>query len=208
MTDNLYERYPVLSVCRADIETAIKLMCATHQNGGKILLCGNGGSASDSDHIAGELLKGFLKLRPMDEETKRAFEREFPEDAEKFTSKLQRGIPAISLHSQTAALMAFANDVEPSLIYAQAVFALAKKGDLLIGLSTSGNSKNVINAFKTAKAMGLSTIALTGEKPCLADGICDIVIKAPASETYKIQELHLPIYHELCARTEEYFFKS
>ncbi len=206
MNDTLYERYPALTVCRKAIEKTVDALEKTYRAGGKVLLCGNGGSCSDSDHIVGELLKGFLKKRPVTDEQKKAFAKEFPDDADFIAENLQQGIPALSLHSQSAALTAFANDVEPSMIYAQHVFALGKQGDTVIGITTSGNSANVINALKVAKSMGLFTVCLTGEKPCRADGVCDVVIKAPAHETYKVQEYHLPIYHEICASLEARIF--
>lgn len=208
MNTTLYERYPALTVCREAIERTVDALERTYRDGGKILICGNGGSCADSDHIVGELLKGFLKKRPISDSQREMLARCFPNEAEFFAKNLQQGIPALSLHSQTAALTAFANDVEPSMIYAQHVFALGKPGDTVIGITTSGNSANVINALKVAKSMGLTTVCLTGEKPCLADGVCDIVIKAPDCETYKVQEYHLPIYHEICACLEARIFES
>lgn len=208
MEKSLYERYPALTVCREAIERTVDALERTYRDGGKILICGNGGSCADSDHIVGELLKGFLKKRPVSDSQREMFARCFPNDAEFFAKNLQRGIPAVSLHSQTAALTAFANDVEPSMIYAQHVFALGKPGDTVIGITTSGNSANVINALKVAKSMGLTTVCLTGERECLADDVCDIVIKAPDCETYRVQEYHLPIYHEICACLEARIFES
>ena len=206
MNTTLYERYPALVPCKDAIEKAVDIMAKAYTDGGKILLCGNGGSCADCDHIVGELLKGFLKLRPMSDAQIKDFENALGEDAPMFAGTLQQGIPAISLHSQTGALTAFANDVEPDMIYAQMTFALGKSNDVLVGISTSGNSRNVINALKCAKAMGLKTVGLCGSKPCKMDDVCDVVIKAPETETFKIQEYHLPIYHEICAALEARFF--
>ena len=194
----LIKRYPQLEKCSGDIENALKLIIDTFEKGGKLLLCGNGGSAADCEHIAGELLKGFLSKRAVTDER-------IPEELRK---NLQGGLPAISLVSQSAILSAFANDVEPSMVYAQLVYAYAKKNDLVVALSTSGNSKNAVNAVKVAKAMGIKTMSLTGASDSLMSSLSDVTIKAPETETYKVQELHLPIYHYLCAEVENYFFKE
>ena len=199
-------RYPMLSSCEASIRGALDMMKETYKTGGTMLLCGNGGSCADCEHIVGELMKGFLSLRPMKEEDFSAFHAAFPDDAEAFRSTLQYGIPAISLPSLTAVSSAFINDVASDMLYAQLVYGFARKHDLVIGISTSGNSKNVINALKVAKVKGLKTLGLTGSKPCLMDDICDVVIKVPETETYKIQELHLPVYHYLCAALEAELF--
>ena len=204
--DELVERYPKLRPAQADVENAAEAMIKTYNRGGKILVCGNGGSAADSDHIAGELLKGFLLKRPMTEDEKAAFEASLGEAAGKYVGKLQRGIPVISLPSQSAVLTAYSNDVDPSLAFAQLVFAYAKKGDMLIAVSTSGNSSNVVCAAETAKALGITTLALTGAKDSRLASICDITVKVPETETFKVQELHLPVYHALCAAIEEALF--
>lgn len=195
--NNLYDRYPALNVCRQDIDNATQMIIDCYEKGGKLLLCGNGGSASDCEHIVGELMKGFLKKR-------------VPKD-DRFINikdKLQVGLPAISLVSQSAILSAFANDVDPDYIYAQLVLGYAKKDDILLGLSTSGNSKNVVNAMDVAKSLGINTIGLTGQNESKISSIADITIKVPEVETYKVQELHLPVYHELCIRIEEHFFNE
>lgn len=202
----LYERYPALSGCKEEIEKALRLMIETYKNGGKILICGNGGSCADSGHIVGELMKGFLLKRPLCEEKKNLIKNVIPEEYDLFASKLQESLPAIALDSQNALITAFANDVDPDLIYAQSVLGYGKKGDLFIGLSTSGNSKNVVFGAKMAKALGLKTVALTGKCESKLSEICDVTIKAPETETYKVQEYHLPIYHYLCAEIEKCFF--
>lgn len=202
----LIERYPVLAVCKDDVKKAIDVMIAAYEKGGKVLLCGNGGSCADCDHIVGELMKGFLKKRPMNDERKRAMLDACAELDEDLLSKLQCGLPAISLPSITALGSAFNNDVDPELTYAQAAFALGKHGDVFVGLSTSGNAKNVFAAAKVAKAMGMTVISFTGMGGGKLATVADVTIKVPETETYKIQELHLPVYHTICADVEEYFF--
>ena len=193
---NMYERYPVLKQCSSDIEKALDLMCLAYKSNGKVLVCGNGGSAADSEHIVGELMKGFIHKRPVKDER-------IPEHLRK---NLQGALPAISLPSQSAILSAFINDVEPDMMYAQLVYGYARGNDLVIGLSTSGNSKNVVNAMKVAKCVGAKTLALTGEKESRLSEICDVTVRVPETETYKVQELHLPVYHFLCAQTEQFMF--
>jgi D-sedoheptulose 7-phosphate isomerase len=205
--EELFLRYPELRVCEADINSALALMTETYKNGGKLLICGNGGSCSDAQHIVGELMKGFLLKRPMTEAQKKAFADALgEEDAENFASRLQRGLPAISLDAQGALFTAYANDADADYVYAQAVFGYGKPEDLLIGISTSGNSKNVVLAMKAAKALGLRGIALTGAKESKLSALADVTVRVPDTETFKIQELHLPVYHYLCAAIEETFF--
>lgn len=206
MINNLIERYKQLAPIKNDIEKATDILFETYLKGGKILLMGNGGSASDCEHIAGELLKGFISKRPMPEADVELFKNAFPEDAAKFSLNLQRGIPAISLPSQIGVISAFNNDVDSELVYAQLVYAYKAPFDTAVGLSTSGNSKNVVYGLKTAKAMGLKTVAFTGSKPCVLDDVCDVLIKVPETETYKVQELHLAVYHAICAELEKRAF--
>ena len=198
----------MLAVCKDDVKKAIEVMIASYENGGKVLLCGNGGSCADCDHIVGELMKGFLKKRPMSKEQKDAMIGACKELDEDLLSKLQCGLPAISLPSITALGSAFNNDVDPELTYAQAAFALGKSGDVFVGLSTSGNAKNVFAAAKVAKAMGMTVISFTGMGGGRLATVADVAIKVPETETYKIQELHLPVYHTICADVEEYFFSE
>lgn len=204
--NELTERYPCLEKCAKDMKKALEMLWDAYVSGGKILVCGNGGSCADSEHIVGELMKGFLLDRKPNEADCEKIKSQFPQEADYFCSKLQRGIPAISLPSQSAVLSAYINDVASDMMYAQLVYAYGKENDALIGISTSGNSKNVVNAMKIAKAMGVKTIALTGEKGGMMNGICDCVIKVPESETYKVQELHLPVYHWLCKELERMAF--
>lgn len=197
----LFQRYPSLEECRDDIYSAFTAMSVCFKNGGKVLCCGNGGSAADCDHFAGELLKGFLKKRPLSDEEKQKFNNGFIAD------NLQKGLPVISLCTHSALMTAFENDVIPSLVFAQQVYAYAQKNDVLFCLSTSGNSENVVYAAQTAKASGITAIAITGEKESKLSEICDICIRLPETETYKIQELTLPVYHCIAAMLEDYFFE-
>ncbi|MBR5514745.1 MAG: SIS domain-containing protein [Clostridia bacterium] len=192
----LLERYPALTVCRADIEKAAELLIDTYKKGAKVLCCGNGGSASDSEHIVGELMKGFKCARKVSDERIPAELRE----------KLQGALPAISLPSQTSLFSAFSNDCDPDMVYAQLVYGYAKENDLLIAISTSGNSKNVVKAAIVAKSLGVKVLALTGKKESELSLIADVCIRVPETETYKVQEFHLPVYHYLCANTEAKFF--
>ena len=203
MRKELIERYPRLENAMESIDLAAQMMVDTYERGGTVLVCGNGGSAADSEHIVGELMKGFMSLRPIDEAQREALSNGLDND---ILSKLQRGIPAISLPSQSAVISAYANDVDPELVYAQLVFGYGREQDMLIGLSTSGNSKNVVAAAKVAKAMGLGTLALTGARESRLSELCDVTVRAPETETFKVQELHLPIYHYLCAYVEKYLF--
>ncbi len=199
MINELITRYPVLRSCRDDIERAIDTIISCYNNGGKLLLCGNGGSSSDCDHIVGELMKGFLEKRELTASLKE-------ELGEEFSSHLQGSLPAISLSSFTGLNSAFANDVDPDFVYAQSVLGLGKKGDVLIAISTSGNSRNVVNAVKVARALGMKCISMTGESGGKLRDMTDICIAVPEKETFKVQELHLPVYHTVCASVEKYFF--
>jgi D-sedoheptulose 7-phosphate isomerase len=203
---NLIDRYPALGEAEKDITLAAEMMVETYKNGGKLMVCGNGGSASDSLHIVGELMKEFAVKRPLSEDMKKAL-AEAGDDGY-IGANLQGALPAVSLVGVTALESAYANDAAPDLGFAQQVFGLGNRGDLLLGITTSGNSKNVIYAAKTAKAKGIKTVALTGCGGGKIKDICDCAIVAPADETYKIQEFHLPIYHTLCLVLENEFFKD
>ena len=203
----LIERYPALESCRADMDAAVAAIVECYRADGKILTCGNGGSAADAEHIVGELMKGFLKKRPLDEGMQKALREDCP-DAEYLIKNLQGTLSAISLVDQVAINTAFANDQAPDLCMAQQVLGLGKKGDVLIAISTSGNSKNVVYACEMARAKGMKTIALTGESGGKLKDFADICIRVPSDETYKIQEYHLPVYHMLCIAAEEEFFEK
>lgn len=208
MLNELLDRYPQLAVCTDALKEATATIISCYNNGGKILLCGNGGSCADCEHIVGELMKGFLKNRPLSIEQKAKMKSNSPLLDEQMLNKLQCGLPAIALPSVTALNSAFCNDVDPELIYAQSVMAMGKAGDVLIALSTSGNAKNVFSAAKVARGLGITVIALTGKTGGMLKGCSDICIAVPETETYKVQELHLPVYHYLCAAVEDEFFKN
>ena len=205
--DELIIKHPALDCCKEEVLKAFEIAKKTYEDGGKVLVCGNGGSAADSEHIVGELMKGFLKKRPIAED-KKAELKACAELDDELLSKLQRGLPAVSLVSICALNSAFANDVDPELMYAQSLYALGKEGDVLIAISTSGNAKNVLAAAKVARALKMRVIALTGEGRGALGEVADIVIAVPERETYKVQELHLPVYHAICAEVEEYFFEA
>lgn len=194
--NELLKRYPCLEECKDSINNALELMIDTYRSGGKVLVCGNGGSAADCEHIVGELMKGFMKKREVTD-------NRIPEEMRK---NLQGSLSAISLPSQSAVLSAFINDVEPMMMYAQLVYGYAKQNDLVIGISTSGNSKNVVNAVEVARCLGVKTLSLTGKNESKLSEISDVAIKVPETETFKVQELHLPVYHYLCAETEKAMF--
>ena len=204
--DALLTNYPQLSNCTGDILAAFELMKKTCRNGGVIMTCGNGGSAADAEHIVGELMKGFKLKRPVTGEQREALATAFPGDGCYLADNLQRGIPAISLVSQSSLLSAYINDMTPDMAFAQQVFGYGAAGDVLIAISTSGNAKNVVNACKVAGAFGISTIAMTGESGGEMLGLCDVTIRVPASETFRVQEYHLPVYHTLCAMLENELF--
>lgn len=206
MLNELLNRYPSLCDCKEDIEKAAKAITECYEKGGKLLLCGNGGSCADCEHIVGELMKGFLKKRPLNDSKKVEMKSKCDLVDDELLSKLQGGLPAIAIPSITALNSAFCNDVDPELVYAQPLMSLAKENDILIGISTSGNSKNVLGAVKVAKALGIKVVGLTGKTGGKLRETADICICAPETETFKIQELHLPIYHYLCAAVEEHFF--
>lgn len=204
--NDVFERYEGLASCCESMEKGVQMMCDTYKNGGKILVCGNGGSCADSEHIVGELMKSFVLPRKIPRKDKEKLQALLGDEAEVFNENLQRGIPAFSLCSQTGVMTAYNNDVNSDMVYAQLLYASARENDLLIGISTSGNSKNVVNAVKVAKAMGIKSLCLTGANKCIIDDFADCVIKVPETETYKIQELHLPVYHYLCLETEKNLF--
>ena len=193
--NSLTQRCPALSGCRESILTAYYYMEKCFENGGKLLACGNGGSAADADHIVGELMKGFMLERRIDSQSE-------------VLSHLQGGLPAISLCAHTGLMTAFANDCDSEYVFAQQVYAYSSKckNDLLFALSTSGNSANVVRAAQTANEIGIKTIAVTGENGGALSELADVCIKLPENETYKIQELTVPVYHCLCAMVEKRFF--
>jgi D-sedoheptulose 7-phosphate isomerase len=197
--EDCIRRYPCLSVCRQSMEAAYHELCTSFRNHGKLLICGNGGSASDSGHIAGELLKAFRLRRPL-------ASRERDILGEELASKLQGALPAISLPDFVAINTACINDNDPRYHFAQLTWALGNPQDIFWGISTSGQAKNVCLAAQTARAKGMKVLGLSGETGGNLKAFCDVCICVPERETYKIQELHLPVYHALCAMLEQNFF--
>lgn len=202
----LIERYPKLGVCKEDIRKTYELLEAAYQKGRKLLVCGNGGSASDSEHIVGELMKEFKLKRKVYSEHAAALKAIDPELGQVLADNLQGALPAISLTGHSSLQTAYMNDAVPELVFAQQVNGYGKEGDVLLGISTSGNSKNVLYAAVNAKAKGLKVIGLTGSKENKLMKFADVCIRVPETETYKIQEYHLPVYHCLCLMLEEKFF--
>ena len=204
--DLLVERYPSLESTKEDIIAAYLLMEECYENGGKLLVAGNGGSAADAEHIVGELMKGFKLSRKPDHAFSEKLVAENQEFGLVLAENLQGALPAIALDGHLALSTAYMNDCEPLLCFAQQVNGYGKAGDIFLGISTSGNSKNVLFAATTAQAKGMKVIGLTGAKDSKLKDMSDVCIKAPQTETYMIQELHLPIYHCLCLMLEDKFF--
>ena len=203
---HLIDRYPKLIVCREDIIRAYELLETAYNSGRKLLVSGNGGSASDSEHIVGELMKEFKLKRKVYRQQADALKQIDPELGQTLADNLQGALPAISLTGHSSLTTAFMNDAMPELVFAQQVNGYGKPGDVYLGISTSGNSKNVLYAAVNAKAKGLKVIGLTGEKESKLMKYADVCIRVPETETYKIQELHLPVYHCLCLMLEDKFF--
>ena len=193
----LYKHYPELEPLRAEIDKAVAACIACYKNGGKLLIAGNGGSAADSEHIVGELMKGFLSKRTVTD----------PRIPAELAAKLQGALPAISLSNGLALPTAYLNDVDAEYTVAQTLYGLAKPGDVFIGISTSGNAKNLCHAAELAKCLGVTVIAMTGEAGGKLAPMADIALKVPSHETYRVQEYHLPVYHYLCAEAEKCFFE-
>ena len=204
--DLLVERYPSLESAKNDIVAAYLLLEESYNNGGKLLVAGNGGSAADAEHIVGELMKGFKLPRKPEADFAEKLVEENQELGSVLAENLQGALPAIALDGHPALSTAYMNDCEPLLCFAQQVNGYGKSGDVFLGISTSGNSKNVLFAATTAHAKGMKVIGLTGAKDSKLKDMSDVCIKAPQTETYMIQELHLPIYHCLCLMLEDRFF--
>ncbi|MHB1484094.1 MAG: D-sedoheptulose-7-phosphate isomerase [Saccharofermentanales bacterium] len=205
--NDLIYKYDELEACREDISATFNLMAKCYNGGHKILICGNGGSAADAEHIVGELMKGFKNPRKLSAGKKEILANLY-DDGKYLSDNLQEALPAISLVSGISLSTAFANDVSADMVYAQQVYGLGNKGDIVIGISTSGNSGSIISALKVAKAFGMKTIGLTGRSGGKMPKYCDVTIKVPQTDTYLVQELHLPVYHALCAMIEQEFFPN
>lgn len=203
--DLLLERYPALEAQGKHILSMFEIMADAYYAGGKLLVCGNGGSCADSEHIVGELMKCFLIRRPIPDALYSALSA-FGDDGDALKAHLEGALPAISLCGHSALTTAYLNDTEPTMTFAQQVVGYGRRGDVLLAISTSGNSKNCVYAATAAKAMGLGVLALTGEKASKLSALADVTVQAPSAETFMIQEYHLPIYHALCAMLEAEFF--
>lgn len=202
----LLERYEQLNKLEKVISEAASAIIKSYENGGKLLACGNGGSSSDADHIVGELMKSFEGKRPVKKSLKENLKKIATERGAYLAEKLQQGLPAISLSAHSALTTAVANDIDANLIFAQQVTGYGNSGDILLGMSTSGNSQNVVDALIVAKAKGMLTIGFTGETGGKMRDLCDILINVPEKRTAFVQELHLPVYHTLCMMVEQHFF--
>jgi len=204
--EQLIATYPELANCAPAIQAAFEVLRECYRRGGKVLTCGNGGSAADAEHIVGELMKGYLLKRAVPEEMRHKLVSSSPQNGDYLASHLQGGLPAISLVSQTSLLSAIANDTAPDMVYAQQVYAYGREGDTILGISTSGNARNVIHALQVARALGIHTIGLTGPTGGALKSLCEVCICVPGESTPAIQERHLPIFHVLCAMLEQEFF--
>lgn len=204
--ENLILRYPALKSCEEKIIQAIDLLINCYENHHKILVCGNGGSAADAQHIVGELMKGFVLPRTLPSEKQEVIRQMFPETSQYLIDNLQETLPAISLLGETALTSAYSNDRAPDLVFAQQVLGYGNAGDVLFAISTSGTSRNVIYACQMAKVQNIQIIGLTGASGGTMKDMCDVAICAPSDSTYQIQEYHLPIYHAICLALEEEFF--
>jgi D-sedoheptulose 7-phosphate isomerase len=200
--DSLITRYPPLATCQKDIQAIYELLLKTFASGRRLYICGNGGSAADALHMAGELTKSFVLERPLD----RAFAERVNESDPGLLRNLQGALPAFALVENAALATAFANDCDPAYVFAQQIYAYAREGDCVLGISTSGNSKNVMHALGAARGRGASTAGFTGADGGGMKAMCDVCVRVPETETYKVQELHLPVYHTLCLMLEEHFW--
>jgi len=204
--DLMLEKYKELSYLKQPIIDTCNAIEKAYNNGNKIMVCGNGGSSSDSEHIVGELMKGFLLKRPISQDKANKIKEMGFDNSDKLIKDLQQGIPAISLGTHSTLISALINDIDADMMYAQQVYSIGVAGDILIGMSTSGNAHNVLNALKLAKAFGMTTIGLTGNRNGNMNTYCDILLDAPSCDTYRIQEYHLAIYHAFCAAVEADLF--
>ena len=207
ITDNFIERFPELKSIEYSLKEVAQVIIKTFKKKNSLFLCGNGGSASDCEHIAGELLKSFILKREIEDDLKKQLKK-VSLNGDDIANKLEGGFKAITLTSHPAFSTAFANDVDASMIFAQQLFVLAEKNDIVLGISTSGNAENIKKCFITAKALGIKTILLTGQDGGLCAEFADYAIMVPETETFLIQEKHVGIYHALCIIVEDYFYGS
>lgn len=206
--ETLISRYPALASVEKQLEEGYRLLEDCYQRGGKLLTAGNGGSCADAEHIAGELMKGFCKKRPVSADFAAALQGVDHQLGAALSESLEGALPAVALTGQGALASAFMNDKDPYGVFAQQIFGLGKAGDAFLAISTSGNSRNILMAAVTAKAMGMQVLALTGEGGGKLAEIADVAVKVPVGETYQVQELHLPVYHCWCLMLEDRFFRE
>ncbi len=204
---DLIQRYPDLTPHVGEITAAFEMLKKTFETGGKLLVCGNGGSAADSEHIVGELMKGFRLRRPVSAIDRERLRAANSEQADYLAEHLQGALPAVALVGHSALCTALINDVAADMVFAQQVYGLGRPGDVLLGISTSGQASNVLNAIRVARAFGLHTLGLTGPEGGMLRDLCEITICVPGADTAQIQERHLPVYHTLCSMLEEIFFR-
>ncbi|HKU39569.1 MAG TPA: SIS domain-containing protein [Polyangiales bacterium] len=204
--EELVQRIPALDAMSDPLQSAFELLRVCLENGKKVLTCGNGGSAADADHIAGELMKSFAYRRPMNDADARRVRELFPDAAPQLIAAIETPLPAVALAGQTALVTAFANDVSYDYAFANQVYGLGARGDVLIAISTSGNSAAVLHACRMARIREVAVIGMTGASGGKLTALCDVALRAPARETHLIQELHRPIYHALCLALEQHFF--
>jgi len=204
--NELIKQNSALEHCIKDIRDACLAIIECYENHGKVLVCGNGGSCSDADHIVGEIMKSFEKKRPIDKQLKDDLRSVSGERGPYIADRLQGALPAISLNAHSALCSAISNDIDGSLVFAQQLVGYGRENDVLIAISTSGNSRNIIDAAITAKAKGITVIGLTGQTGGQMKQYCDIVISVPSSSTAGVQEFHLPVYHTICRIVENRFF--
>ena len=200
--------YPSLNSLKEDLARAAEMIIDCYEKGGKLLLCGNGGSSADADHLAAELMKSFETKRPLDSSLKKRLSEISVSRGDYLGEKLEHALPAISLGSNAALTSAISNDTGPALVFAQQIVGLGNEGDVLVAISTSGNSSNVVDACITAKALNLNIIGLTGESGGKMKEFCDVVLNVPEKKTARVQELHLPVIHALCRITENHFYNQ
>jgi D-sedoheptulose 7-phosphate isomerase len=202
----LCERFPSLAGVRNSVAEAARMIISCYSNGGKLLICGNGGSSADADHFAAELMKSFESARPLDDSFKRRLHEISGTRGKNLGEKLEHALPAISLPSHTAMTTAISNDISPFMIFAQQVIGYGNEGDVLIGISTSGNSLNIVDALITAKALNLNVIGITGKTGGKMKQYCDVLVNVPETRTAWVQELHLPVLHTICLIVENHFY--
>ena len=208
LIDRLRERYPALSGIRNSVSEAAEMIIDCYTRGGKLMICGNGGSSAEADHFTGELMKSFELRRPLDDSFKKRLQDISPKRGRYLAENLEHGLPAISLSSNSSVILAVGNDIDLSLVFAQQVIGYGNENDILIGISTSGNSRNITDACITAKALNLDVIGITGKTGGKMKQYCDVIVKIPETGTALVQEVQLPVIHTICRIVEYHFYSS